>query len=384
MRCDSGKLQGYLDGAVAGAQREALEAHLARCPECQAALSEMRRRALVVGERLAALDSEPLPSSQTDVALARLQRRIQAQDTALAGTLRGRFEMFGRRVPRQWRSVAIGLVALALLVGLFSIGPVREAAAEFLGVFRVRKFAVIPIDQVAMERLDQVEGLLDSGMLGEPTLTREIGPRQVVADVRAASGAAGFAVAAPAYLPKGTLLREVAVESGPRAELTVDGATASAMLQALGVEGVELPEGDLAFSADFGAIVYQEYQDDTGSWTLSLVQMPSPMVTYPGELDPAVIGEAGLRALGLPEEDVRRLAGAIDWTSTFVIPLPTNAATYHEVEVSGVTGLMVEQQMSKTRAPDAVLLWQKEGIIYALQAKNVSARELLRVANSVQ
>ncbi|NLS75696.1 MAG: hypothetical protein GXY76_00410 [Chloroflexi bacterium] len=384
MRCDSGRLQSYLDGDLEGAQRAALEAHLARCPECQAALGEMRQRALAVEERLSALDSEPLPSSRTDVALARLQRRIQAQDTAFAGTLRGRFEMFGRKVSRQWRPAAIGLVALALLVGLFSIGPVREAAAEFLGVFRVRKFAVIPVDQAALERLEQAEGLLDSGVLGEPTVVREPGPYQVVADVAAASAAAGFAVAAPEYLPKDPALREVAVEPGPRVEMTVDGATASGMLQALGVEDVELPEGQLPFSADFGAVVYQEYRAATGSWMLRLVQMPSPTVIYPGELDPAVIGEAGLRALGLPEEDVRRLAQAIDWTSTFVIPLPTNQATYHEVEVSGVAGLMVEQQVNSSRPPDAVLLWQKEGLVYALQAQNVSAREVLRVADSIR
>ena len=56
----------------------------------------------------------------------------------------------------RWRPAAVGVAAVVILAILFSFAPVREVAADFLGLFRVRKFAVIPLDQQQIDRLEKL------------------------------------------------------------------------------------------------------------------------------------------------------------------------------------------------------------------------------------
>ena len=51
----------------------------------------------------------------------------------------------------------------------------------------------------------------DSGMMGEPTILREAGPRQIASDAAEASDLAGFAVREPSYLTEGLERAEVIV-----------------------------------------------------------------------------------------------------------------------------------------------------------------------------
>jgi hypothetical protein len=122
-----------------------------------------------------------------------------------------------------------------------------------------------------------------------------------------------------------------------------------------------------------------------GSGTLTLAQLPSPEINMPPGIDPVVLGEAAFQFLGMNPDDARRLARTIDWSSTVVIPLPTDVAQYREVTVDGVNGLLLEE----TRAPRAgtantVLMWQRDGIVYGLNGTNVDVKVLLQVADSLR
>ena len=78
--------------------------------------------------------------------------------------------MFQKQYAPRW--AMLGVIA-ALFIAVFSIPSARALASDFLGLFRVQKFAAISIDPAQLERLEDLdlEGLFpgELTMLAEPT-----------------------------------------------------------------------------------------------------------------------------------------------------------------------------------------------------------------------
>lgn len=289
-----------------------------------------------------------------------------------------------------WRLIAIS-TAVILLSGLaLSFAPVRQAAADFLNIFRVQKVAVIPISpaqwEVQQGRLETLEQLMERGLLGEPTVLREAGEPQRVSNANEASRLANFRVRVPGYVPGGSVLKEFSVAVGPALRYEIDRAMAQSALEMLGVTDVTLPDVEqLVIEADIPAVVLQEYRLPLGDGTetrFAVYQAFSPAATVEPAVDPVAFGEAALHALGVPAEEAHRLAGSIDWASTLVIPLPTNLASFREVSVDGTTGIMLEEVAEQAGEPMRVLLWQKNTVIYMV-AGRIWGAELLHIAESL-
>jgi hypothetical protein len=114
------------------------------------------------------------------------------------------------------------------------------------------------------------------------------------------------------------------------------------------------------------------------------MQMTSPQVNIPPGIDLTAIGEAGFKFLGMPGADARRLAQSIDWTSTLVIPVPTNVVQYREVTVDGVPGLLIEHRAGASGRRAASILWQKNGILYGIEGRDVDPLVTMQVADSLR
>lgn len=386
MKCDVGLLQAYADGALAPAESAAMVQHLAGCAGCQGELAVIRQRSTMVAARLAHLEpsSEDVPDPARE--LVRFRSRAGLPQPTLWNTIRGDIEMTTKNLfTGRWRPITIGLTALICLAILFSFAPVRQAAADFLGIFRVRKFAVIPVDPAQAQRLESLAQSLEDGTYGKPTTVREAGKPQPVADAAEASAAAGFAVRVPTALPDGTTLASFTTQHGPALHFEIDRATMQALLSAAGVEGASLPDVEqITADVDVPMMVAQEYSVGSSS-KLAVVQVPSPEVTMPPEVDPTALGQLGLQALGMPADDARRVAKEIDWTSTVIIPLPTDIGRSQEVTVDGVTGLLLEETRQNRRSGrGSVLVWERDGIIYSIDGENVDPSLLIQVGDSLQ
>jgi len=384
MKCDTGRLQAYLDDSLSPPERDAVAGHLAACAACREELSALQARSAAVGSRLAALTPASYPSADPARALARFHSEtLSAQATPWEAIRRSLTMSKHTLLNGRWRPVTIGVTALLCLAVIVSFAPARQVAADFLGLFRVRKFAVIPIDQAQQAKLEALAKQAESGQFGKPTQVREPGKPQPVADLAAASKAVGFAVRAPATLPTGATRKSFTVQSGPAVHYEMDRAMMQALLDATQVQGVKLPPVDkVTIDVDVPFAAEQEFT--IGNGTLSIVQMASPQVSIPPGVDPAMIGEAGFKFLGMPEADARRLAQSIDWTSTLVIPLPTNVVQYREVTVDGVSGLLVEHRSEKTSRRSASLLWQKDGVIHGINASDIDPLVVMQVADSLR
>lgn len=289
----------------------------------------------------------------------------------------------------QIRLATAGLIVLVALVAIFSVAPARQAMAQFLGMFRVRKFAVIPVDQTQVANLESLEEYLESA-LGEPEFLREPGDPEPVIDVATAEAQTGYDVREPVDLPEGAALQEVAVAVGPHMRLQLDRQTMETALAMLGIDSVPaLPTESVTLEADVPAVVLQEYYvfNPYGSRDaeFTVYQGPSPGVDIPAGIDTTAMGEVLLQVLGMAPRDAQRLAQTIDWTTTLVVPLPARMASAYEVEVNGAPGVLIEENPgSDGYRRGKFLVWEQDGVLYAIGAKNLTAPVLKQIADSLR
>jgi len=384
---DMGLLRACLDGELLPAEMAQVTAHLEVCAHCRETLAQLRGRANMVSTGMEDLEfrgNMPKPEQ----ALARFRAEIPTRErhSFRWDDLQRRIHMTGRNLfsPR-WRPLTAAVSALLIVAILFTIAPVREAAADFLSLFRIRKFAVIPLDQAQMDRLESLAQQAE-GAFGEPQIVREEGPEQVVSGAIEAAGLAGYPVRSPGRLPEGTRLEKIVVRSGPAMHFEFDRQALATVLQAAGASTDGLPQTEsIAFDVDVASAVLQQYQFASAQSRFSqleFMQVPSPQVDLPAGIDPIALAKTGFLFLGMPAEDAERMANSIDWTSTLVIPLPTEAGSAREVSVDGVTGLLVEDVDSALRS--SAVLWERDGILYFMSGTNLDQKLLLDAADSLQ
>jgi hypothetical protein len=80
-------------------------------------------------------------------------------------------------------------------------------------------------------------------------------------------------------------------------------------------------------------------------------------------------------------EEAASFSSTVDWTTTFVIPLPRYEVDYEEVSVDGTTGTLLME--NRYYGDQYVLMWVKNGMVYALSGAG-GKNEALKLANSIQ
>lgn len=308
-------------------------------------------------------EDAPKPAS---LALAQVRQHIVA---APKEEWTARFTRFLAAPGRRYATA--GVLAALLLVFAFSFPSVRAAASDFLRLFRVQNFAAITIspEQIALLNKVAQEGLLP----GKVEILADPGQLTPVNSLSEAASRAGMSsVHTIGALGEPTAVYVSAPGSG---RLTIDLVGARSILAAVGADPLLLPDNldgaqvNVAMFAGVG----QQWAD------VHLLQTPSPLVEYPEELDTVILGQALLQMLGLNQAEATRLSQEIDWTSTLLLPIPQDIASYQEVTVDGASGMAISDLNGRA----ATLIWQKDGIIYTLYGDH-SVNELLALAHSLK
>ncbi len=314
---------------------------------------------------------EPTKEDQpqaADAAFATLQQRLE-QPAAQPQPIPW-FRRFTLMTAKQkWTQAAVGGV-LGLMIAFFGLTSSGQAlASDFLGLFRVQKFAPISISPEALANLENMdfEGMVPGELVWDEEATE---PQQVASLDEAIALAPNAFVFAP-DLGEPT---DVAVGSAGSGTLTVDLAAARAILNIAGVDGNLLPDdldgSDISVATEPGIFMHW----DEGNTTV--VQMPSPSVSYPGNFDPQPIGQALLQFLGMSEEEAVRLSNSIDWTSTLILPIPSEFASFQEVTIQGNPGIVI----TDNEGGESSLIFESGGNLIMMQG-NWSADELIDLAN---
>jgi hypothetical protein len=285
---------------------------------------------------------------------------------------------------------AASIAAIALL---FTVPAVRVAAQNALDLFRVRSFAAIEIDE---SRLDQLRALHDQ--LGQDPAMLVLDKQEVMKEPGKpieypSADLAGSAAGLPGLkqargpLPNDMRFQKAEVTSEGAARLTVRIDKLKKVIELLGLTDVNVPyalDGQQV-TVHMPAIVQQEYSSDKSRMTL--VEAHSPEVSLPAGADMKQLGEIGLRILGLDANEAHKVAGSIDWKSTLIVPVPTTAESFRQVQVNGHPGLFIRceapDENGKRHRSGAVVMWTEGDRVLAVQS-NLPGEELLDLAQQLR
>jgi hypothetical protein len=379
-----GQLRAALD---AEATPEEL-AHLEHCAECRTRQASLHAQTERVATKLAFLAPSGASSNSPASAWTRFQKYRSQKEIPMFKKL------FAFPVVRY------GLTALIVLAVIVAIPGTRALASQLLDLFRVQQVTVVPVDFTGMEQLNNNGALASqfSSLISDSiTMTKKPGNPQIVADAAQASQLVGFTV----RVPQGTTPSSISVMGDTAFTMTVDRAKAQALLNEAGrsdlvlpdsIDGakvsVEIPGG---VSIGFGACPPPSSDGDPNMGAgspgrryadcLILAEIPSPTVNAPANVNVPQLAQIALEFTGMTADQAAAFTKTVDWTSTLVIPIPKNAATYEQITVDGVTGTLIQRPADD--APQFVLIWIKNGIIYAIAGLGSDSQKAIDLANSL-
>lgn len=389
---NSGRIQAYLDRQIPSDQLAEFDRHLADCSRCRLQLQQAQQRSVFLHSQLSQLD--PIPESFQPTApkagFVRLSKRLETTKEVNRNMKTNIFP----RIPRPvWAVVTLVLVLAVAL----AFEPVRVFANSFLALFRAEQIQVVQFDP------DEIENRLENSsrleyMLSNDVQVEEQGESHEVASADDASSQAGFSVKLPATESPTKFL----VQPGARMTFTVNLELVRGVLKDLERDDIQLPDGldgavvqmELPTSviSSFGDCKFEPTDqidpdqappplEPSGEDCKTLVQVPSPVISAPPDLDLTKIGEAYLQVLGMDSEEAAAFSRNVNWASTFVIPLPRYYTDYEEVDIDGSPGTLIHNKDSYRDS--YVLVWIEDGIIYALSGEGDTA-SALETARSIE
>ena len=260
---------------------------------------------------------------------------------------------------------------------------------------------VVPVDFTGLQQLTGIDALgkqISHLISSSVTIQQNPGKPVTAADAAQASQLAGFNV----RLPQGMTPSRISVENKAAFSLKVDLAKVQALLDEAGRSDLVLPASinGADVSVTIPASVSVAYgtcpdpaAEDTGvglnaggsagrryADCVILAELPSPSLCPCGsEYCPAGPDRPGVHRHD--HDQAVAFTQTVDWTSSLVIPIPKNAATYEQVTVDGVTGTLIQRPADD--APQYVLMWVKNGIIYAIGGLGTNSQQAIQMANSL-
>jgi len=310
--------------------------------------------------------------------------------------------MFQSLKSKRLRPAWAGLTIVVVVAVLLSFAPVRALAGNFLGIFRVQQVTVLPIDTTHLKDLtgnspltDQISRLFSASV----TVTQKPKDPQPAANAAEAGKLAQLTVRLPA---SEATAPKLIVQSGMAFQFVVDRDQAQALINEAGYQNLQLPASlngatvkvniPPAVTAEYGTcptpVVGTPEPSQRGSRgrlyadCVAFVQMTSPTVTTPPDMDLEQLAEIGLQMTGMTAQQAHDYSQTVNWATTLVIPIPSNAATYQQVTVDGVTGTLIQRPADD--APEYALVWVKDGVIYGIAALGSDSARALAMANSLK
>jgi hypothetical protein len=290
--------------------------------------------------------------------------------------------------------------ALALVLAVIAIAPLRSVAFGFVEIFEPRTIAFVPMTATELADMRAVPDLSAIGETREITQTRNAD----AGDVLGASRLAGYRLREPA--PQGVYAARIFhVVSPGIQELTLSAAKARASSAARGATWSSMPAAmdGATLRVAFGPIVTAVYGPagitapvrraavsgpaprqhvvyfGRGGDAVVIAQMPVPRIGTNGSVSIGSIEQYVLSQPGVPPRLAAAFAALRDPTTTLPIPIPMDRSYATPVFVDGVWGMA----LGDNTGLGAVVVWQRNGFLYGV-AGSRSERDILAIANSLR
>lgn len=361
---DLGTMRAFIDNAVTPEQARAIPEHLGECAVCRATFQDLQKQQALTHAAIGELPG--VPSDADD-----LRRGWMAFEAKRNSALVPRASWSAART--WW--LAAGLTP-AVLVLLLSFGPVRGWAQSLLAIFRVERFTVLEVNPElgASLRNNQMLNQSISRMLSDQVkVTQAPQPPQPLDGEAAARALAGFNV----RLVPGLTPTKMLLESGAAAQFVLNRERLQSILDEAGRNDLQIPASidgaEVSFRIAHGVMTtyaqcaHGEAQPQGSGPCITLMQVPSPVVTAPRGFYPAQLAQVGLQFLGMSESDAANFTQTVDWTSTLVLPVMPGRMTYKQVLVGGGQGVLL-RPANAAASERYMLTWVSNGIVCVVES----------------
>lgn len=366
--------------------------HLAACAECRSRHGILEERTARIAASLETLEpgpaQAPRPASMAYAAF--VKRRSFAE--------KGNATLLRRISSPRLRPLWVGLCLIAVFTVAFSFAPVRAWASDLLAQFRVKKITVVQVDNTRLTELignttlaKQIGQLVSDSM----NVTKDPGKPQVVPSAEEASRRVGFTVRLAGNRNDRP---EITVQDGAAFDFVVNRTRAQTLLNEAGGNNIQLPASldgarvqvtiPAGVSVAYGDC--PKVSDDSSNGSpprrfancIMLIELPSPTVETPPNVDVQELAVLVLEFTGMTPEQARSLSQKVDWSSTLVVPLPRNGATYKELKVDGEAASLIQRLGDDV--PQYVIVWIKDGIMHAVGGLGSDISAAVDIANSLK
>jgi hypothetical protein len=278
---------------------------------------------------------------------------------------------------------------------------VQSLAQQLSTIFRVQQFAAVTVPVPGMDGVPSPESLTDADKAQMVTMLSALGRLETQATPQNVREVGTLDEARAHYQQYGTLRVlpndklpqgfagmpvRYAVSDPISAQYTLYTAVAK---QYAGMARASAPQSpdlagllpnvsELTFTLDVPAAVAMAYGDETRCF--GVVQLASPTLTIPSEIDIVAVRAALLAMPGLPEDTVAQIKGIKDedLDKTLIIPVPQDATT-EQVTIDGNAGILIADGQGR----GVVVIWQEGGTLYAAGG-NLSRDEILDIARDLR
>lgn len=367
-------LRAYLDQELNPLELSEVKNHLAVCSACQNRSDVLFATAQRVSAQFASLDASPFgaePNAQ--IALARFKANLHLSEQPLPFFSR----IFSGRSRLAW---AASLAAAILVVSLL-FPATRSFAQRLLATLRIQKVQTVSLDFNSMDNagnrnLLQALQQMISEKVVVTTNEKELSP----SSRDAASQLAGFSVRlissrtdSPNFRVSGAHAFQMTVDRARLQDIldqagrpdlilpaTLDGSVVSVHIP----RGAEVRYGNCKAGPQPQASAPLQTSPAPAEPCLALIQVPSPVVNYPSDLNLQQLAETGLQLAGMTPVQARQFCQTVDWKSTLVLPIPPMVRSYETVNINGLQGTLLH--FPGRDHPSFALIWVDGGIIYNL------------------
>jgi hypothetical protein len=388
MHLDVGRIRAYQDQELEPREIERIREHLESCEACANLAFEISARADLFGQKVQHLAPT---SHKADFSPAIARVRLAERETKM----KERGNMFNKYFQTRYRPAWVAMSVLAILLVSLAFPEVRAIAGNFLGLFRVEQIAIIEVNPVNFPQ-QLGSSVMFEQIISQDVAYEEFGEPQEVASAAEANALTGMNVRLPQEI---TEQAHLWAQFGAEVSFNVELQRLQQLLEEIGQSEIVIPrelDGVTATlnippsvvaaygECDLEEALQDPNQSGPGRQTdcTVLIQMPSPTISAPAGLNLAQLGQAFLQIMGLSPEEALQFSQTVDWATTLIIPIPRNDVEYKDVTIDGVQGTWI-QQGANHRAPNFMLLWVKDNVVYALTGQGDGTSGLL-LANSLK
>ena len=402
-------IQAYIDKELPENEMNSVSEHIASCPVCQRIYQELLDDNNYISSLLDAYQDQiacmPLPAPVFPAAAPGGEHKssISGLPEETGYIKKGLNLMHNKTLRRITYSAAA--VAVLLLV---TIGPLKSAAADLLGIFRVESFTALeftPQDMKEIENAFSNGGKVDLKELGK--ITTDGTPETREASMEDAKDYVDFPV--KQITSNKVIAGSAQITDRCSATVVFDSSKINSLIESLGgessfpddIDGKELsmefpasvrtvysPVGDtdqtaaIRPSSDIEEGSYEVVTPENSNNTVTLLQSPSPQLTVPEGVDVQKLKDAMLDLPFWPQNIRQQLEGINDWSHTLPIPVNIAEEKTKEVDINGAEGLLLHRSGQNGESEYNMVVWHKQGIVYSLSG-NITSREALLYARSV-